>query len=155
MIGLSVSACLWWSYFGQGEDERALEAMAAAAPGRRPWLALNAYYHWHLPILLGIVAAASALQRAIGSPGDSLAPARSLALGGGVALFLAGGALYRRTLDLGVSRWRVAAIALAVATIPLGTQISALAQLACLLAALITCLALEHAAPPATANATF
>ncbi len=147
VVGLSLSACLWWSYFGQGEDQRALDAMTVAPAERRPWLALKAYYHWHLAILLGIVAAASALQRAIGAPGDSLSLARSLSLGGGVALFLAGGTGYRGTLGLGAGPWRIAATGLALATIPLGTQISALAQLTCLLAALVICLVLERARP--------
>ncbi|MGI8428725.1 MAG: low temperature requirement protein A [Solirubrobacteraceae bacterium] len=144
VIGLSLSACLWWSYFGQGEDERALEAMSAAPAERRPWLALNAYYHWHLAILLGIVAAASALQRAIGAPGDPLSLGRSLSLGGGVALFLVGGTLYRSVLGLGVSRWRIAAAALSLTTIPLGTQVSAFTQLGGLLTVLLACLVSER-----------
>lgn len=144
VTGLSLSAGLWWSYFGEGEDERALEAMSAAPADRRPWLALNAYYHWHLAILLGIVAAASALQRAIGAPGDPLSLGRSLSLGGGVALFLVGGTLYRSVLGLGVSRWRIAAAALSLTTIPLGTQVSAFTQLGGLLTVLLACLVSER-----------
>lgn len=47
-------------------------------------------------------------------------------------------------LGLGAGPWRIAATGMALATIPLGTQISALAQLTCLLAALVIYLVLER-----------
>jgi low temperature requirement protein LtrA len=143
MLGLGLTACLWWTYFGMGEDEKALEAMATASRKRRPWLALNAFYHWHLLILLGVIALASALERAIGHPLDSLSLARSLALGGGVALFLIGDLLFRRTLAIGEPRWRLVAALLALASVPLGPEVSAVAQLASLFAAVLACLVLE------------
>jgi low temperature requirement protein LtrA len=143
ILGLALSACLWWTYFGEGEDERALRAMASAPQGRRGWLALNGFYHWHLFILLGVVALASALEQAIGHPGEPLAFARSLALGGGVACFFLGDALFRRTLSIGEIRWRLLAAALALATVPLGPEIAAVAQLACLFVFVQACLVLE------------
>lgn len=57
----------------------------------------------------------------IAHPGDPLALARALALGGGVASFLVGDALFRSALDIGELRWRLAAAPLALGTIPLGT----------------------------------
>jgi low temperature requirement protein LtrA len=144
VLGLGLSACLWWVYFGEHEDERALEAMAAAPRSERPWLALHGFYHWHLPILLGIVAAASALERAIGHSGAPLSFARSLALGGGVACFLVGDALFRCTLSIGAPRWRLVAAALALATVPVGPEVSAVAELAALFAVLMACLVLEE-----------
>jgi low temperature requirement protein LtrA len=143
VIGLGITACLWWAYFGEGQDDRALEAMAAAPNRERPRLALNGFYHWHLLILLGIIALASALEQAIGHPTDSLTFARSLALGGGAALFLLGDALFRRTLSIGAVRWRLAAAALALATVPLGPEVAAVAQLSSLFVFLAGCLALE------------
>jgi low temperature requirement protein LtrA len=143
ILGLALSACLWWTYFGEGEDERALRAMASAPQGRRGWLALNGFYHWHLFILLGVVALASALEQAIGHPDEPLAFARSLALGGGVACFFLGDALFRRTLSIGEIRWRLLAAALALATVPLGPEIAAVAQLACLFVFVQACLVLE------------
>jgi low temperature requirement protein LtrA len=145
VLGLGLSASLWWAYFGEGQDERALDAMTAAPARRRPRLALNGFYHWHLLILFGIIALASALERAIGHPGDSLSFARSLALGGGVALFLAGDALFRRTLAIGEVRWRLLAAALALATVALGPEVSAVAELSSLFVVLASCLALEAA----------
>jgi low temperature requirement protein LtrA len=143
ILGLGLSACLWWTYFGRGEDERALAAMTAAPRAERPWLALHGFYHWHLLILLGIVALASGLEQAIAHPGESLSAARSLALGGGMACFLVGDALFRRTLAIGERRWRLLAAALALASVALGPEISALAELAALFAAVLACLVLE------------
>ena len=143
ILGLGLSACLWWTYFGEEEDERALRAMAAAPRARRGWLALNGFYHWHLLILLGVIALASALEQAIGHSGEPLSLARSLALGGGVAFFFLGDALFRRTLSIGAVRWRLLAAALALATVPLGPEIAAVAQLACLFAFVQVCLLLE------------
>jgi low temperature requirement protein LtrA len=145
VLGLGLTACLWWTYFGQGEDQRALQAMRSAPRRDRPRLALRGFYHWHLLMLLGIVALASALEQAIGHAHDPLSFARSLALAGGAALFLAGDSLFRRTLAIGRTRWRLLAAAVALATIPLGTEVSAMAQLAALFAALAMCLALEAA----------
>jgi low temperature requirement protein LtrA len=147
VLGLALSACLWWVYFGEGEDEKALRAMRSAPRSERPRLALNAFYHWHLLILFGIIALASALENAIAHPGDSLAFARALALGGGAACFLIGDALFRRTLAIGELRWRLAAAPLALAAIPLGTEVSAVAQLAALVAVLLGCLLLELRRP--------
>jgi low temperature requirement protein LtrA len=152
ILGLALSACLWWTYFGEGEDERALRAMASAPQARRGWLALNGFYHWHLFILLGVIALASALEQAIGHSGEPLSFARSLALGGGVACFFVGDALFRRTLSIGEVRWRLLAAALALATVPLGQEIAAVAELACLFAFVFGCLVLElrRRAPAAT-----
>ncbi len=144
ILGLCLTACLWWAYFGEGEDERALEAMRDASDRERPRLALFGFYHWHLLMLLGIVAMASALELAIAHPADSLSTAHSLALGGGAALFLLGDALFRRTLRIGASGWRLGAAALAAATVPLGSDLSAIAELGGLVVILAASLALER-----------
>jgi len=143
VMGLALTASLWWAYFGEGEDDRALQAMRSATPRQRPRLALNGFYHWHLLILFGIIALASALESAIAHPADPLSFARSLALAGGVACFLVGDALFRRTLSIGATRWRLTAAGLALATIPLGPEASAVVQVAALVALLLACLVME------------
>jgi low temperature requirement protein LtrA len=154
MLGLGLTACLWWTYFGRGEDERARQAMTRAPRGERAWLALHGFYHWHLLILLGVIALASALERAIGHPLDSLSLARSTALGAGVACFLLGDVLFRRTLAIGEPRWRLVAAALALASVPLGPEVSAVTQLAALFAAVLACLVLEFVAQGQTGAPT-
>ena len=66
-----------------------------------------------------------------------------IAGGGPTAVYLLGHALFRRFLGLSFRPWRGLGILLALATIPLGTSASALAQLAVLVAALGVCLAAE------------
>ena len=145
VLGLLLSACLWWVYFG-GDDGRAEHALTAAARDRRPTLALRAFGYWHLLMLLGIIAVASALRQTTGHAFADLNGARALALAGGVALFLLGDVLFRHTLHIGPSRWRAAVAGLALATIPLGVAVAALAQLAALVGLLVAGFAVEHAA---------
>jgi low temperature requirement protein LtrA len=150
VLGLIVTAELWWVYFG-GDDKEAEGALRRMTPTRREFYDANVAYYWaHLLILLGIICDAAALEQAIGHPFDALDFARALALGGGTALFLIGHAFFRRILKLPVRPWRLLAAALAVATIPLGTEVSALAQLGALAGGVGICLALEgepHAEP--------
>jgi low temperature requirement protein LtrA len=143
VLGLVVSAELWWVYFG-GDDVEAQGALERMTPTRREFNAANMAYYWaHLLILLGIICDAAALERAIGHASDPLDLARALALGGGTALYLIGHACFRRALNLPLRPWRALAALLALATIPLGTEVSALAQLGALAGGVGICLALE------------
>jgi hypothetical protein len=64
-------------------------------------------------------------------------------LSGGVAVFLAGDVLFRRTLQIGPGHLRALAAALALATTPLGPTVSGLAQLVALLLVLAASLSAE------------
>ena len=107
---------------------------------------LNAFGYWHIPILLGVIAAAAGIKKVTGHPGEHLHTAQALELGGGIALFMLGSVLFRRSLAFGAVGWRAAAVALALATIPLGLAVSAAAQLAVLVALIGGALALERRA---------
>jgi low temperature requirement protein LtrA len=144
-LGLALSACLWWIYFG-GDDERAEAALAAAPPEHRPRLAVDAFGYWHLLLLLGIVAMAAAEKTVIAHPGEAVEVAQGIALGGGAAVFLLGDALFRRSLAIAPGRGRAAAAVLAAATIPLAL-IAAVVQLAALVLLLATVLAAEARRP--------
>ncbi len=152
-LGLTLSAELWWVYF-MGDDEEAEGALRAMVPTRREFYAANVAYYWaHLVMLLGIVCISAGLERAIGHAFDSLSFARALELGGGTALFLAGHAFFRWVLGLPPKPWRALAAVLALATIPLGTEASALVQLVTLVVPLGVCLALEGGSQRAVASA--
>jgi low temperature requirement protein LtrA len=139
ILGLALSAELWWVYF-MGDDQEAEGALHRMRPTRLEFYATNVAYYWaHLLMLLGIVCLAAALERAIGHAFDPLGFALALALGGGTALFLLGHAFFRRVLGLSFKRWRALAFVLALATIALGPATEALIQLAVLVAALAAC----------------
>jgi low temperature requirement protein LtrA len=131
LLGLACSACLWWVYFGTGDDERAERALAATPPERQQITAVAAFGYAHLPMLLGIIALAAAEKKVVAHPLDALHDAQAITLGVAVALFLLGDVLFRRTLGIGRGRGRVVAIGLAAATIPLGLVVAWL-QLAAL-----------------------
>jgi low temperature requirement protein LtrA len=147
VLGLALSACLWWAYFGAGGDEEAERALESAPPAERPRLALGGYGLPHMAILLGIVAIAAAEKHAIGHASHALPLAEALYLGGGLALFLAGDVVFRRVLRIGRERGRLAAALLAVCSVPLGTEVSAAVQVAALTVVLAATLALEARGP--------
>jgi low temperature requirement protein LtrA len=140
-VGLALSACLWWTYFG-GDDTRAEYALAAAPPDRRPALAIDAFGYWHLVLLVGVIAIAAAEKTVVSHPLDGLEAAQAIALGGGVAVFLAGEALFRRSLAIGPIGGRAAVAVLALATIPLAL-VAAVLQLGALVAVLAAMFAIE------------
>jgi low temperature requirement protein LtrA len=144
VLGLAVSAALWWTYFGDGDDERAERAMTAAEPARRPQLALSGYFYAHIPMLLGIVALAAGVKLTLGSAGHPQPGGQAAAVAGGAALFLAGSAGFRRALAIGPARFRFAAALFSVATWVLGVTVAVDAQLGVLLAGLVAMLAAER-----------
>jgi low temperature requirement protein LtrA len=145
VLGLLLAACLWWAYFG-GDDRRAEQALAAVPDDRRGWVAVQAFGYCHLLMLLGIIALAAGLKDAIGHAFEPLDMAHALLLAGGVAAFLAGDILFRRTLRIGPARHRAAAAVLALATVPAGLAASAVLQLTALGIVLAGSLAAESPA---------
>lgn len=142
-LGLALSAALWWAYFGNGDDEAGQHAMNSAPGGRRPGLALAAYFYAHMPMLLGVVFIAAGVRAAAGHGGSGGLPG-ALALGLGAAAFIGGTAAFRSALRSGPIRLRLAAVAFALVTVPLGTFTTIEAQLGLLSAGLVAALAVER-----------
>jgi len=150
VLGLALTACLWWVYFGTGDDDRAERAFTAASPGQRPGLALSAYFYAHIPMLLGVVAMAAGVKLTLGHPGQPEPVGQALVLSAGVALFLAGDAWFRGALRIGTPWPRLVTAGIALAAAALGATVTIGAQLAVLLAALVTMLAVERRLPAVT-----
>jgi low temperature requirement protein LtrA len=142
-LGLALSACLWWLYFG-GDEERAERALEAFEPMRRSWAALRGFGWWHLPVLLGIVTIAAGERASLGHPFRGTSWADAALLAGGVAAFLLGDVLYRRELGIGQIGVRAAAGVASLAVLPLGVA-SAAAEVAALVTVLGAVIALEAA----------
>ena len=142
VAGLVVAYFLYWAYFG-GDEERAEHALDAIAdPGRRARVALVAYGYAHFPMLAGIVALAAGVKKEIGHAFGHVSLGQAVALGGGVALFLAGDLWLRRVLRLGRPGYRVVALAGALASVPVGLWLPA-GQLAVLVVVLVVPLSIE------------
>jgi low temperature requirement protein LtrA len=141
LLALGLSAALWWAYFG---DEEAVERALHDTPSaRRPQLALIGFGYWHYGILLGIVAVAAGLKKAIGDPYDPLGGWIAVGLAAGAALFVVCDVGFRRTFGIGRNHTRLAAAAAALATIPLGTEVGGAAQVAAIATLVTAALAAE------------
>jgi low temperature requirement protein LtrA len=145
LVGLALSACLWWLYFG-GDDERAEHALGNLPQLERAQAAVRAFGYWHLPMLLGIIAIAAVEREATGNPFSSLSWARAAILAGGVCAFLVGDVAFRRELRIGRAAWRFAAAAACLATTPLGVALSPFVETAVLVAVLLVLVVAEAAA---------
>ena len=141
LVALALTASLWWLYFR--EEEAVEQAMVEADRSRRARLALVGFGYWHYGLLLGVVAVAAGLKKAIGSPYDELGGWIGIELAVGVALFLWCTVGFSRTLGLGTSVPRLAAGAAALVTIPVGTEWTALAQLVVLVGIVAAALVAE------------
>jgi low temperature requirement protein LtrA len=136
VLGLLLSAGLWWSYFGSSDtddDQSDLERAFAAATGPdRPRLAFYAFGYAFFVMLFGIVLTAVGLRHAVARPDSTLSTAAAFALSGGVVIFLLGLTAFRVILGLkALHRWSAVSVLLLVA-VPFATDISALAGLAVL-----------------------
>ena len=147
VIGLMLSAALWWAYFDvsalQGE-----QALAREPEATRARLARDAYSFFHFPLIAGVAISALGLKKVLEYVGDTeqhqlsdpLGGIGLYALYGGVVVYLLGhlGFKWRTVHHLNVDR-AVAAVAL-VALVPVAATLPALAALA-LLAAVATAVA--------------
>jgi low temperature requirement protein LtrA len=136
VVGLALSACLWWFYFG-GDDERAVRALIALPQAERARAAVRAFGYWHLPMLLGIIAIAAVEREATAHAFTSLSWGRAAILGGGVAAYVAGDIAFRMELGIGRIDLRAAAAVAALATIPLGVAWSPFVETAAVVALLL------------------
>ncbi|NGN69489.1 low temperature requirement protein A [Streptomyces sp. A7024] len=147
LLGLALAAGLWWAYFVRDEDA-AEERLAAAGPQERFRLSINAYFYSFIPMLLGIVCLAAGVKKSLGHLFEHLHTGPAVALAGGVALYLAGDAAFRTVLGIRPRAGRAAAAAVALATVPLGTQVNAAVQLIALVAVIVALLAIEYRLAP-------
>jgi low temperature requirement protein LtrA len=145
VLGLAVAAALWWIVFGTSDDEAAVRVLSAASPERRIVLALNAFFYGNIPLLLGLIAMAAGILRAVvqaagpggPTPGSDASAAQAFVLACGAALFLAGDVISRWQLGTGPFRVRMISAAAAVASAAVGTYAGLNAQLIVVAAVLV------------------
>jgi low temperature requirement protein LtrA len=144
VLGLSIAYLMWWVYFG-GDDARAEHALANIDPRRRARVAIHAYGWAQTGLLLGIVAFAAGVKKAVGHASGHLDVPQATVLAGGLALYLLSDVVFRRVLDIGRLQYRAVAAAVALATIPIGL-LSGLSQMIAMIVVLSVMLWLEDRA---------
>ncbi|HEY1354727.1 MAG TPA: low temperature requirement protein A [Solirubrobacterales bacterium] len=130
VLGVALTAAMWWIYF----DVVALisgKRLAAAEPGYvQNTMARDSYSYLHLPMVAGIVLVALGLKTIIGHFDDHLDTVPAAALLGGLAIYLLGLAAFRWRQVHTLNRRRLMLAIVLLILIPVATEIPAIAALA-------------------------
>jgi low temperature requirement protein LtrA len=142
LLGMTVAACVWWSYFDWVLYFS--QAMLAEATGaRRAAFARDAYSYLHLPMVAGIVLFAFGLKTTLAEASGSLGTLSALGLCGGIALYLLAHVALRLRTGGGLGRGRPVATVLLLALLPVATAVPALAALGLVAAVCVALIAYE------------
>jgi low temperature requirement protein LtrA len=124
LLGMTVVACLWWSYFDWvvyiGRTR-----LSEATGARRAALARDAYSYLHLPMVAGIVLFAFGLEIALHDTTHSLSVVPAFGLVGGVSLYLLAHVAVRLRIGGGLGRGRPVAAVVLLALLPVATHLPA------------------------------
>jgi low temperature requirement protein LtrA len=129
LLGLAIAGSLWWAYF---------DVVAIVAEGRlrettgnaQLAMARDSYSYLHLPMVAGIILFAVGVKKTLGDVGDPLKLVPSVALCGGVAMYLVAHVLFRLRNVHTFNRHRTIVSLLLLALIPAAVELPALATLA-------------------------
>jgi low temperature requirement protein LtrA len=130
LVGIALAA-LWWAYF----DLVMLTAerrLSAAQGEERARLARDSYTYLHLPMVAGIIFAALGVEKTLAHVGEPLGTIPSVALCGGVALYLLGHNAFRLRDEGSVSVPRLAVALVCLTLIPVAVSVPSLITLAVL-----------------------
>ena len=128
LLGITVAACIWWSYF----DWLVIAAqtlLTQATGSRRARLARDAYSYLHMPMIAGIVLFAFGLKVTLADTGSALTAIPALCLTGGIALYLLAHVVLRLRLGGGLGRGRPVATLVLLGLFPAALAVPALAAL--------------------------
>jgi low temperature requirement protein LtrA len=128
LLGITVVACLWWSYF-DWVIFVAQAALAEATRSSRAALARDAYSYLHLPMVAGIVLFAFGLETTLHDVNDPLRIVPALGLCGGIALYLLAHVALRLRIGAGFGRGRPVASVLLLGLLPVARVVPALTAL--------------------------
>lgn len=142
VLGLMLASALWWTYVTEAE-QRGHDALVTAPLSVRLRMAIGAYFYAYILILLGVITLAAGLHLAIADIGARLTASHALLLGGGVGLSLAGDVGFRLLLSMRPVGYRMVGVVVVLAPVAVGVTTSALAQLVCLVGALVAMLVAE------------
>jgi low temperature requirement protein LtrA len=142
LLGVTVAACLWWSYFdwviyvGQAR-------LAEATGLERAQLARDVYSYLHLPMVAGVVLFAFGLKITLADEWAKLGIVEALGLCGGVALYLLAHVGLRLRIGGGLGHGRPVAAVVLLALIPVAMVVPALVSLALVAAVCVALISYE------------
>jgi low temperature requirement protein LtrA len=136
VIGMVVVSAMWWLYFDivALAGERHLSELKGSA---RNALARDAYSYLHALMILGIVFLALGLKKSVLELGEPLKLIPSVALFGGVALYLVAHILFRLRMIGTINTQRGLVALLLVVAVPIGVAVPAYVSLIMLVALLL------------------
>jgi len=136
VLGLLLTAALWWVYFAR-DEEVARDTMLARPNPDQLRQALGAFFYAFIPMLFGIILLATGIQSSIEHLTARLDTAHAFAFGGGVGLYLIGTTIFRRVSGIPKVIYRYIAALLAVLTGFIGNSLYAGLQFICLILTLV------------------
>jgi low temperature requirement protein LtrA len=127
VLGLLLTAALWWIYFAR-DEEVARNTMLARPNPEQLRQALGAFFYAFIPMLFGIILLATGIKSSIEHLTAPLDIAHAFAFGGGVSLYLIGTAIFRIASGMPKVTYRYIAAGLAVLTGFVGSNLYAALQ---------------------------
>lgn len=127
VLGLILTAALWWIYFAR-DEEVARATMLARPNPEQLRQALSAFFYAFIPMLFGIILLATGIKSSIEHLTARLDIAHAFAFGGGVGLYLIGTTIFRRASGIPEVSYRYVAACLAVLTGFIGSSLYAALQ---------------------------
>ena len=167
VLGFTTAACLWWLYF-ENAASAARQALAREPDGqRRSRIATNTYSAAHFPLIAGVIYIALGVEQVVAhlahnqprhSGGAPLDWTSTIALYGGVIVYLTGRALFLRLSVGSAPPAQLVAVGVALLLLPVGRILPALTALGLIttfLVALVCCERLSRGTrTPPTSGAT-
>lgn len=144
VLALALPAALWWSYFDR-DERRAEHALTHASGGERSRMALYGFGYAQLIMIAGVVLLAAGIKQAIAQLHEVTHLSTSVLLASGIALYLLGDVVFRRSIHVPSSRMRLAMAPVSLVTIPIGLSAGGLAQIGALLLIFVVILGWEYA----------
>ena len=143
LAGLLAAATMWWMYF-VGDDERAVAAMDAAPPNKRPERAITGYFLAHLLMIFGILLVAAGTRLAVHDLLASASTATAWLVACGAGLYSAGSAYFRLALHFADPLPRAVGAMACLCGVPIGRYGSTAAELAAIAGILCAALVVEN-----------
>ena len=128
VLAIMISVALWWAYF---------DVIALAAERRfrrstgyeRILLARDSYSYLHMPMIAGVILVALGLKKTLGDVDEPLKTVPAAALLGGIAIYYLGHIAFRLRNFGSVNKQRLATAVLALALIPVITEVDSVVAL--------------------------